>query len=663
MSGINLTGLATSPVVLVAVVILGLGAVIGIFKVLTRGKSSTPGLLDESEDQRGNREKRERDLRVRRARRVADIGTYVFASIATFAALLGMWPIAQNSVKLAGVPTDWVNLGALIAVGMVEGTIIISGIRARANILAGEPSGADGIAMWVAVTVSAILASIEVAVADHNGLSAGEVFVAVLARLAAPVIAGFLWERGLAPERRATGVEKVHSLITLRRLLVRLGLAAPHTADLGALDRDFRLAKVARHIANAKRRRNGSVTGSRASRRNPRRGRGPATRWSEWRARTTLITAVRYGAIQPPDGMSLGDHVGLHALTEALIEGEAAVPLHLATARPRSGTPTGVHPDDDALPPTRHPDPAPRPAAPIIGADAQTRSLGRPDLTPIIGPTPGPDAAPTIGPTPGPDFAESAPTPDPDLTPIIGPTPDADEAPTIGPTPHPDFAASAPTPDPDLTPIIGPTPDADAAPTIGPTPHPDFAASAPTPDPDHARPDLNAAPDDVPVGHPDHTPISVLTSGNDSSRAEEPSPPTQPAGNPDQLEPRRPTSSVRHPINAVSDGTRSVRIDVPVTPDATSGNPTSTPTAPASAPTEDAEQAPRSASTPDAAKGKSGGRRTREELIAAVVALDPDQPALSPNYVANTVNCSWNRAKELLQVTGRLPDPEPAEGE
>ncbi|WP_411098756.1 hypothetical protein [Streptomyces sp. x-45] len=593
MSGINLTSLATSPVVLVAVVILGLGAVIGISKVLTRDKTSTPGPLDESEDQRRKREERERTLRVHRARRVADIGTYIFASIATFAALLGMWPIAQNSVKLAGVPTDWVNLGALIAVGMVEGTIIISGIRARANILAGEPSGADGIAMWVAVTVSAILASIEVAVADHNGLSAGEVFVAVLARLAAPVIAGFLWERGLAPERRATGVEKVHSLITLRRLLVRLGLAAPHTADLGALDRDFRLAKVARHIANAKRRRHGSVTGNRTNRRNPRRRRGPSTRWSEWRARTTLITAVRYGAIQPPDGMSLGDHVGLHALTEALIEGEAAVPLHLATARPRSGTPTGLHPDDDSLTPTRNPDSEPRPAAPIIGADARTRSSGRPDPTPMIGPTPEPDPAPTIG-------------------------------------------ATLP---------------------------PSFAGSAPTPEPDHARPDPNATPDEVPIGHPDQTPISGLTSGNETDRVEEPSPPTQPAGNPDPLEPRRPTSSVRHPINAASDGTRSARIDVPVTPDATSGNPASTPTAPVSAPTEGAEQASRSGPTPDAVKGKSGGRRTREELIAAVEALDPDQPTLSPNYVANAVNCSWKRAKELLQETGRLPDPEPAEGE
>ncbi|MFF4188438.1 hypothetical protein ACFYZ9_35095 [Streptomyces sp. NPDC001691] len=630
MSGINLTSLATSPVVLVAVVILGLGAVIGISKVLTRDKSSNPGPLDESEDQRRNREERERALRVHRARRVADIGTYIFASIATFAALLGMWPIAQNSVKLAGVPTGWVNLGALIAVGMVEGTIIISGIRARANILAGEPSGADGIAMWVAVTVSAILASIEVAVADHNGLSAGEVFVAVLARLAAPVIAGFLWERGLAPERRATGVEKVHSLITLRRLLVRLGLAAPHTADLGALDRDFRLAKVARHIANAKRRRHGSVTGSRTNRRNPRRRRGPSTRWSEWRARTTLITAVRYGAIQPPDGMSLGDHVGLHALTEALIEGEAAVPLHLATARPRSSTPTGLHPDDDSLPPTRHPDPAARPDAPIIGADARTRSSGRPDPTPMIGPTPDPDAAPMAGPTPPPDFAASAPMPEPD---------------------------------PDLTPMIGPTPDPDAAPMAGPTPPPDFAASAPTPEPDHARPDPNATPDDVPIGHPDHTPISGLTSGNEPDRAEKPSPPTQPADTPDPLEPRRPTSSARHPINAVSDGTRSARIDVPVTPDVTSGSPISAPTAPASAPTENAEQAPRSGPTPDATKGKSGGRRTREELIAAVEALDPDQPTLSPNYVANAVNCSWKRAKELLQETGRLPDPEPAEGE
>ncbi|MCZ0984290.1 hypothetical protein O1L60_46895 [Streptomyces diastatochromogenes] len=50
-------------------------------------------------------------------------------------------------------------------------------------------------------------------------------------------------------------------------------------------------------------------------------------------------------------------------------------------------------------------------------------------------------------------------------------------------------------------------------------------------------------------------------------------------------------------------------------------------------------------------------------MIAAVEALDPDQPTLSPNYVANAVNCSWKRAKELLQETGRLPDPEPAEGE
>ncbi|MFI5748985.1 hypothetical protein ACIBBE_24330 [Streptomyces sp. NPDC051644] len=160
---------------------------------------------------------------------------------------------------------------------------------------------------------------------------------------------------------------------------MRLGLAAPHTADLGALDRDFRLAKVARHIANAKRQRHGSVTGSQTSRRSTRRRRGPATRWSEWRARTTLITAVRYGAIQPPDGMSLGDHVGLHALTEALIEGEAAVPLHLATARPRSGAPmpaphvgpTDLHPDDDssAPTPTRHPDRPPRPPGPTSRPD------------------------------------------------------------------------------------------------------------------------------------------------------------------------------------------------------------------------------------------------------------------------------------------------------
>ncbi|MEU1824250.1 hypothetical protein ABZ502_17705 [Streptomyces abikoensis] len=246
--------------------------------------------------------------------------------------------------------------------------------------------------------------------------------------------------------------------------------------------------------------------------------------------------------------------------------------------------------------------------------------------------------------TPGPDVA-SGPTPDPDAnpatSPVPTPTPDPDgpvPAPIVGadatPTPAPDNIASGadstPTSDPDAatpTPIVGgasaPTPDPDAvvpAPIVG-------ADATPIPDPDNTASRADTTPDQ-------DTPISDLTS----------------ASHPDK-------DAAPHPAKTLASAARitppTPRIVVPINldkPDLDAPDKKSVPKADKPTPTPKSEK-------------KSGGRRTRAELIEEVAKLDPDKPTLSPNYVAGKVGCSWKVAKELLTETGRLPNPEPTEGE
>ncbi|MGP4112357.1 hypothetical protein ACTWP5_15775 [Streptomyces sp. 4N509B] len=147
-------------------------------------------------------EEAHRAERVRRARARANAVTYVVASIATAAALLGMWPVTRAAVVAAGIPAELVTPVALTVLGLLEGTIVACGIRARANVLETGATGVDGIGLWVAVGASALISATEAAVAAPPGTSTGQQLVTVLVRLAAPVVAGWLWERGLAPERR-----------------------------------------------------------------------------------------------------------------------------------------------------------------------------------------------------------------------------------------------------------------------------------------------------------------------------------------------------------------------------------------------------------------------------------------------------------------------------
>ncbi|MGC5562584.1 hypothetical protein ACPYPG_07030 [Streptomyces sp. FR-108] len=192
-------------------------------------------------------EEQQRQTRIDRARSRANGVTYVIASIATAASLVGMWPVTRAAVIAAGIPDSWTNPVALAVLGLLEGTIVVCGIRARANVLESGDTGVDGLGLWVAVGASSLISATEAAVAAPAGTPAGETFVTVLMRLAAPVVAGWLWERGLAPERRAArGETRLGILATyLRRLRTNL-LSWAGDADADEISRRRAAARASR---------------------------------------------------------------------------------------------------------------------------------------------------------------------------------------------------------------------------------------------------------------------------------------------------------------------------------------------------------------------------------------------------------------------------------
>ncbi|WP_435238229.1 hypothetical protein [Streptomyces sp. YPW6] len=189
----------------------------------------------------------QRQTRIDRARSRANGVTYVIASIATAASLVGMWPVTRAAVIAAGIPETLTTPVALTVLGLLEGTIVVCGIRARANVLESGDAGVDGLGLWVAVGASSLISATEAAVAAPAGTPAGETFVTVLVRLAAPVVAGWLWERGLAPERRAArGETRLGILATyIKRLRTHL-LSWAGDADADEISRRRAAARASR---------------------------------------------------------------------------------------------------------------------------------------------------------------------------------------------------------------------------------------------------------------------------------------------------------------------------------------------------------------------------------------------------------------------------------
>lgn len=157
-----------------------------------------------------------------------DILTIVAASIATGVSAQGMWRFSGDVLGFDG-PLR------LLLFAFIEVAVITSAVRARRNMRENYSAGIDGIAVWVLTCLSAVLSSMD----------ARSVAEAIF-RLAAPLVAAWLWERGMAIERhRITGRSRINWRITPERIMVRIGLAEAGDRTTSEVDAHRRLTRVA----------------------------------------------------------------------------------------------------------------------------------------------------------------------------------------------------------------------------------------------------------------------------------------------------------------------------------------------------------------------------------------------------------------------------------
>jgi hypothetical protein len=173
-----------------------------------------------------------RPVRVDRGRRLETVLTVAAAGIATGVSASGMWRVFGDALGMSGP--------ARVAVfGFVELAVAVSAIRARRALRETGSTGVDGAAVWVLAGLSAVLSALDA----RSGAE-------VLLRLAAPLVAAWLWERGLAPDRRQLQVRRrrgpVSWRVTRERVLVWLRLAEPAERAVAEVDRARKVARLTR---------------------------------------------------------------------------------------------------------------------------------------------------------------------------------------------------------------------------------------------------------------------------------------------------------------------------------------------------------------------------------------------------------------------------------
>ncbi len=158
----------------------------------------------------------------------SDLLTYLAASIATGVAAQGMW-------RFFG---DVLHFEPVLRAGMfafLEIAVLTSAVRARGAMREHGSAGVDGAAVWVLTGLSASMSAMD-----------ARSFPEALFRLAAPLVAAWLWERGMAVERRRlTGLRGIHWRVTPERVMVRLGLAEPTGRTAGQVDATRYLTRLA----------------------------------------------------------------------------------------------------------------------------------------------------------------------------------------------------------------------------------------------------------------------------------------------------------------------------------------------------------------------------------------------------------------------------------
>ncbi|MBB2909341.1 hypothetical protein FHS43_000587 [Streptosporangium becharense] len=154
--------------------------------------------------------------------------TIVAASIATGVSAQGMWRFSSDVLGFNG-PLR------LLLFAFIEVAVITSAVRARRNMRENFSAGIDGAAVWVLTGLTAVLSTLD-------ARSAAE----AVFRLAAPLVAAWLWERGMAIEHhRITGRARIHWRITPERVLVWVGLAEATGRTAGEVDALRRRTRVA----------------------------------------------------------------------------------------------------------------------------------------------------------------------------------------------------------------------------------------------------------------------------------------------------------------------------------------------------------------------------------------------------------------------------------
>ncbi len=172
----------------------------------------------------------------RRVRAVETALTVSAAGIATAVAISGMWRVFGDALGFNGP-------ARIALAGFLEIALMVSAIRARASLRDRGTVGVDGAAVWALAALSSVLAA-----TDAQGLGRA-------VRFAAPLVAAWLWERGLAAERRRSSPTRRQAVVwrwTRARLAIALGLAEATDRTLSDLDRARRLRRLTRarlHLA------------------------------------------------------------------------------------------------------------------------------------------------------------------------------------------------------------------------------------------------------------------------------------------------------------------------------------------------------------------------------------------------------------------------------
>ena len=160
--------------------------------------------------------------------------------VATAAAVVPTVLSAEGMVLAAHDVLELPVLVALGLAGFLELGLIASGLLARASVLDRRPAGADGVATWVLSAISGAFSASHELVGPQGAaggrswqIGAASLLAAGL-RLAAPLVAAWLWDRVLVADQREASGKSLADVVR-GRLLLSLAWAAlgVRRAELG----------------------------------------------------------------------------------------------------------------------------------------------------------------------------------------------------------------------------------------------------------------------------------------------------------------------------------------------------------------------------------------------------------------------------------------------